>query len=527
MYGGMYAESEAFALTRKKFIIIASILIAATALIIWLSSNPFKTRIKYTVTYDCDGGTMAVEETVVVLDEAYSLPSPTRENYKFVGWYLDGEPFEAMGVWTIEDDVTLKAKWELRDDYGFIFEEVSGGYRVVNYKGVVKERIVVPDTYNGVSVVDVSNDAFLNLKKFLDNGEISNLRIYIPKELSDKSTGIAFDNRVEIAVYDAADNGEITFMRNDSGYVVVEYVGGVKPDIIIPSEYKGLPVVSVKSDAFNSLKAVVEADESVTFVHVYIPDTVMNMKAEVALIDKLCFAVYSEISENGVAFFYNEDTASVVGFVGEYGESLTLPYEYNGKKVTGVASYSFWGTGNRISNSSNEYYVIKIPEIMTEIGTRVFENCAGVRLMMYYSDNGREIASSPSVVFDWLSVATLDNTCDAMIDVLCNLGPSLDLPKGYPIAHVYVRFILNGGVVIEMMEAGVDDDGNPWYVPTELSGVMAIYNKQYTLPTPEREGYIFDGWYCGEKYIPNEGERWPYHKYVAIEAHWIEAEKEG
>ncbi len=64
---------------------------------------------KFTVTFDSNGGSK-VESITVKKGETITKPEdPTKENYNFVGWYLDDEPFDFTSK--ITKNITLKAKW--------------------------------------------------------------------------------------------------------------------------------------------------------------------------------------------------------------------------------------------------------------------------------------------------------------------------------------------------------------------------------------------------------------------------------
>lgn len=66
----------------------------------------------YTVTYDADGGNLTSVTQSVTVGESYTLATPDRIGYSFLGWY-NGENKVEGGKWTIKSDVTLKAKWEI------------------------------------------------------------------------------------------------------------------------------------------------------------------------------------------------------------------------------------------------------------------------------------------------------------------------------------------------------------------------------------------------------------------------------
>lgn len=82
--------------------------------------------IRYTVTFDSNGGT-AIDDKSVVAGEKVTAPTPpTRAEYRFLGWYLGEE------LWNFETPITttitLVAEWErvVFPQYEVIFDTVGG-----------------------------------------------------------------------------------------------------------------------------------------------------------------------------------------------------------------------------------------------------------------------------------------------------------------------------------------------------------------------------------------------------------------
>ena len=63
----------------------------------------------YTITFDANSGEIAQTTTTIKRGHTIELPTPTREGYDFVGWYVDGQE------WTentrVKSDSTLTAMW--------------------------------------------------------------------------------------------------------------------------------------------------------------------------------------------------------------------------------------------------------------------------------------------------------------------------------------------------------------------------------------------------------------------------------
>jgi uncharacterized repeat protein (TIGR02543 family) len=72
--------------------------------------------IKYTVTYDANGGSVASTSETVNAGETVTLPTPTRTGYRFLGWYTAASNGSKVGDaganYAPTGDITLYAQWE-------------------------------------------------------------------------------------------------------------------------------------------------------------------------------------------------------------------------------------------------------------------------------------------------------------------------------------------------------------------------------------------------------------------------------
>ncbi len=70
------------------------------------------TNNSYTVTYNANGGTTENASITVMYGLSYALEVPERTGYVFMGWHVDGAKVSKSGVWTMDKNVTLRAKWK-------------------------------------------------------------------------------------------------------------------------------------------------------------------------------------------------------------------------------------------------------------------------------------------------------------------------------------------------------------------------------------------------------------------------------
>ena len=91
------------------------------------------------IDFDSSGGN-TVNSIVARVGDAISLPTPTRENYKFIGWQsTNGDMFNATSMPT--ESVKLTAKWQ-----AMIVFDTNGGTEVTNISEPQGTRISLPIT---------------------------------------------------------------------------------------------------------------------------------------------------------------------------------------------------------------------------------------------------------------------------------------------------------------------------------------------------------------------------------------------
>lgn len=116
---------------------------------------------EYSVSF-VTGTEQTLEEISVVIGKNYSLPTPVRGGYGFLGWYNGETKVDNYGTWTIQSDTTLTAKWE-RQTSGVIYELTAdkSGYTVKGYSGD-ETQVYIASSYQGKPVVAISDFAFYN-----------------------------------------------------------------------------------------------------------------------------------------------------------------------------------------------------------------------------------------------------------------------------------------------------------------------------------------------------------------------------
>ncbi len=116
------------------------------------------------ISLNANGGTVAKNKHTVMIGEQYdyfaTLPTPTKSNYTFAGWYKeDGTLVENAS--TVTDLSKLTAKWN-GNQYLVVFEGYDGGWTEVGFGSfTVDANSVLKTSYNNFPTEQQIKDMFL------------------------------------------------------------------------------------------------------------------------------------------------------------------------------------------------------------------------------------------------------------------------------------------------------------------------------------------------------------------------------
>ena len=136
------------------------------------------------IIFEENGGT-EVTDLVYNDGEKIEFPVSYKENYEFLGWYLEEELLTKVKTISICSKIKLYAKWgkpteglyyKLNDD-GASYSVVNPAileYSQASIKGNPKE-IIIPSYYNGLPVTNICKFAFYRMEQVK--------KVFLPKEL--------------------------------------------------------------------------------------------------------------------------------------------------------------------------------------------------------------------------------------------------------------------------------------------------------------------------------------------------------
>ncbi len=124
----MYKKSKIFKTIKcdnmKRFL-FGFILISIFLFVVY-EAYQFLNTPTYHIRFNSNGGSKVESILIKENNSLEKLPTPTKENYKFVGWYLNDTPFDLS--LEINQDYTLNAIWQelATNTYTISFDTLGG-----------------------------------------------------------------------------------------------------------------------------------------------------------------------------------------------------------------------------------------------------------------------------------------------------------------------------------------------------------------------------------------------------------------
>lgn len=111
----------------------------------------------FQITFDSDGGSTVdpVDNYGSVIGE---LPAPTKEGFRFAGWYLGSTKIEPGYIHESQENLTLKASW-INAASLFEYQSIDGSLTIVRYVGSFAD-VEIPSSINGVPVTALGPKIF-------------------------------------------------------------------------------------------------------------------------------------------------------------------------------------------------------------------------------------------------------------------------------------------------------------------------------------------------------------------------------
>ena len=385
----------------------------------------------YNITFDPDGGVLETTTVSIDYNTALVLPTPTRVGYTFDGWFSDTNRFN-NGKWTYTTDVTLKAKWT-PIEYSLTLKDIAIG----SADALV---VTLNPNYSGATLTTVvlpNNQKFSYPENPIRNGYVFT-GWYTDSACSNKYTfkGNISDNMTLYAGWK-----ELT-VKNDSTYlwnVTSNSLTSTNKDDGTTSTYR----ITAPAPATVTFEYKTSSETS---DYLYIRK---NGSTHVTLSGTSTTATPYSVTlaaNDYIEFVYVKDDSRSEGEDCAYISNLKIE---SSEKLTSTATAKYASTVSYgYSNGRNYIKKYKFDSSFTlPVPTR-----RGYAFLGWYKGNTKVESGT------WTTAANMILT-----------------PKWEAGGNTLV-FDANGGTV-------------------SAESMPVIYDKEYTLPIPTREGYTFDGWF--------------------------------
>ena len=341
--------------------------------------------------YDCDGTTIKL-----TIGEEYSLPIIQKNGYAFAGWQSENGQIllQNSGIWICQDEKITLVPSFTKITYSISYA-LNGG---------------------------TNNDK--NVESYTVTDEIM---LHAPTKHDHRFEGWftdeAFENQVD-RIY-LGTYGDITLYAKwykISHQITYDFNGGIagsgeypeKFDVFTDDLEIGIPY----RDGYKFIGW--ESDDEIIYYYKISAGT----DKDIALKAQWYKASYTYQDDIGIQYFLkNDNTLSVVGYVGKVGE-IYIPSSYNGYTVTEIGDYAFCGYGDSLNKiSSSSFYRCDIPDTVVRIGVGAFAACDDLKVQLSYRS---EIS-----VEQWTANLVIEERNEHVLDVIEGSRPAIGWKKYY------------------------------------------------------------------------------------------------
>ena len=262
------------------------------------------------VEYDANSGYVATPEQIVSHGSSYSLLTPERPGYQFNGWYYNGQLIPSVGTWTIiSESVSLVAQWT-KQQYNITYDlggvELSDVYTtVVGADGTVtKVPVTLTDKYDVDSTVTIPRlfkDGYIFLGWQTNSGSVQEITI-VSGSIGNRTYKASW-------IVDTDENGFKYAVHEDQYLICVDFMTdpGSKTKIDMPSEYGGLPVKAIATNAFSAfgLKHGPALKNKQYYYTIVLPQSITEIQTD------------AFINCNGICVSLRDDKGNILDFKSE------------------------------------------------------------------------------------------------------------------------------------------------------------------------------------------------------------------
>lgn len=330
------------------------------------------------VSFYVDGGLYGI---AVCVGNTMAMPKePFKDGYSFVGWFYDEELTRSFVLEEFladenKTDVALYAAWNLTEnpseggetggetgEGGQTGDEDEGEEQTPQEpeQSVFKVTFIMNGEILSVQQVEKGKNATLPLSQFrVDGNSLYSLSV------NGKYTEVEKDETVELSWKEASDDEKGLFALGYLTLLVKKgkmYVSEISPSypfdyIVLPSSWGFFSISGIKDGAFARVPQLTE----ITLLGSGFTEIEWQAFDDLILLDNLVFDEANPSYSSCGLFITDSSGKQLLRYIGKEVE-IVIP-----EQVNTIAEGAFCG-GN--------YTSVTVPEVITEIGDRAFENCS-------------------------------------------------------------------------------------------------------------------------------------------------------
>ena len=491
---------------------------------------------KYYITFNTNGG-VALDPYEVTYGSAYTLPTPEKEGYNFIGYTLDGEDFDIEGTYNKTNSVKLFANWEIAK-YSVKFLNASNDAQVGTTLTVEHgSKVNAPQVSLGYQIENgkVYTDKACTQEFDLNSQIKGNTDLYVKVIPISYTITINANGGEAVAPQTIAFNSNYTLPTPEKeGY---DFAGYTIDGVAFPQTGTYTKNSNVTVTANWAIKTF-----EVKFINVgTTPNEQLGNTLTVNYNGKVTMIAYSvagyellngkAYKDAGLTTEFNFATETIKANTEIYVKVIAKTFNITVNQATGVNTTAVYGGTYTITTPEREGFdFVKFTyngvdfaatgtyNYTTDIAiTAVWEAIEGYyNRDVYFYDGASEyeIYRRDVVIGDIVRIDSLPNPVKAGYEfngwyldselqnkATANITIADDL-------SLYAKFTANVYTITIEVNGGV-----------AIDPISATYGAIYNLPTPEKEGYDFTGFtYQGAPFV--KGDVYSYANDITLVATW-------
>ena len=381
----------------------------------------------YTITYNANGGTVSGTTQSVAYDSTYTLRTPTRTGYEFLGWYNSGNKVE-NGTWTSTQGIALKAEWKA-NTYTITFNANNGSVTPTSATATYDSSITLPTPtrtgytfsgwYNGstkytTGTWKTAGDTMLTAK-WTARTDITYVVHHYQQNITDNEYTL-FETQNLKGTADAsikpATNSYTGFTAPTKQTVTVKPDGSLVVNYYYTRNSYSITFVTNGGDTITKITQKYQSELSVpdatrdgfTFGGWYTNTTLTTSYTKPTTMPATSRTVYAYWAEENKPsdFTYSGSSAITVSAYKGTSTTMWIPSYIGGKAVTTISSSAF-------KNNTTITKVV-VPNTVTSIGGWAFYNCSAIEEMtLPFVGNNESATENYQQVFGYIFGYTTGN----------------------------------------------------------------------------------------------------------------------